>query len=67
MIVTMKTDPMKALKAEIAIGIGELDRGDFQAHGEAGLVQFANDICRSGRIRLNALCLKVAAKVQKKK
>jgi hypothetical protein len=67
MIAMMKADPMKALKSEIAIGIVELNRGDFQTYDEAGLAQLANDICRRGRIRLNALRLKVAAKVQRKK
>ena len=56
-----------ALKSEIAIGIEDLDRGRFQAYNDASLMQLADDVCRLGRIGLNALRLKVAAKVHKKK
>ena len=56
-----------ALKSEIAIGIGELDHSLFQTYNDASLMQLADDVCRLGRIRLNALRLKVAAKVHKKK
>ncbi len=54
-----------ALKSDIAIGIKDLTRGNFQTYDDAK--QLAVEICRDGRIRLNALRLKVAAKVHKKK
>jgi hypothetical protein len=54
-----------ALKSEIAIGIKDLARGNFQTYDDAK--QLADEICRSGRMRLNALRLKVAAKVHGKK
>jgi hypothetical protein len=56
-----------ALKSEIAIGIKDLARGNFQTYDETNLMQLANRICQRGRIRLNALRLKVAAKVHGKK
>jgi len=54
-----------ALKSEIAIGIKDLARGNFQTYDDAA--QLADDICQRGKIRLNALRLKVAAKVHAKK
>ena len=56
-----------ALKSEIAIGIKDLVRGRFQTYNGANLMQLADDICQIGRIRLNALRLKVAARVHGKK
>jgi hypothetical protein len=56
---------LAALKRGIEVGIKDLDRGRFQAYEDAK--QLVNDICRRGRIRLNALRLKVAAKVHAKK
>ena len=53
-----------ALKSEIEIGINDLNRGNFQTYDNAK--QLADEICRTGRIRLNALRLKVAAKVRGK-
>ncbi len=54
-----------ALKREIAVGIKDLDHGRFQTYDDAK--QLADDVCRCGRIRLNALRLKVAGKVHGEK
>jgi len=56
-----------ALKHEIAAGIEDFTHGRFQVYNETNLMQLADDISRSGRIRLHALRLKVAAKVQNKR
>lgn len=56
-----------ALKSEIAIGIKDLVRGRFQTYNDTNLMHLANEISQRGRIRLNALHLKVAAKVHGKK
>lgn len=53
------------LKSKIAIGIKDLARGNFQTYDDAE--QLVDNIRQRGRIRLNALRLKVAAKVQGKK
>jgi len=55
------------LKRELAVGIDDLDHGRFQTYTDANLMHLVADIGRAGRIRLNALRLKVAAKVHKKK
>jgi hypothetical protein len=54
-----------ALKREIEVGIEGLERGRFHTYDDAQ--QFADEICRRGRSRLNAFRLKVAAKVHAKK
>jgi hypothetical protein len=51
-----------ALKRELAAGVDDLDHGRFQTYSDANLVQLADDVGRTGRIRL-----KVAAKVHAKK
>jgi len=56
-----------ALKREIALGIEDLAHGRFQTYNDANVAQLVGDIERHGRIRLNALRLEVAAKVQRKK
>lgn len=53
-----------ALRSEITIGIKDLDRDNFQIYNDSK--QLADEICGIGRIRLNALRLKAAAKVQRK-
>ena len=55
------------LKREIAVGVEDLDRGRFQTYSDANIMQLADDIGRIGRIRLNGLRLKVAAKGHGKK
>ena len=55
------------LKREIAVGVEDLDRERFQTYSDANIMQLADDIGRIGRIRLNGLRLKVAAKVHGKK
>ncbi|TAK94639.1 MAG: hypothetical protein EPO07_16410 [Verrucomicrobia bacterium] len=54
------------LKRKLAAGVNDLDHGSFQTYSDANLMQLADDVGRTGRIRLNGLHLKVAAKVQKK-
>ena len=56
-----------ALKRELAVGIEDFVRGRFQTYSDANVIQLADDIGRLGRTRLNALRLKVAAKVHGKK
>ena len=63
----MKDDLTKALKSAIATGIKELSGGRFQTHNDANIMGLADDVCRLGRIRINALRQKDAAKVQRKK
>ena len=58
---------LAGLKREIAVGVGDLDRGRFQTHSDANITQLADTVGRRGRIRLNGLRLKVAAKVHRKK
>jgi len=53
------------LKREIATGCEDLYRDCFQTYGDATCL--ADEVCRRGIIRLNALRLKVAAKVHGKK
>jgi hypothetical protein len=60
----MEAGLMKALKSKIAVGIKDLDNARFQTYNDAK--QLADDVCRCGRIRLNALRLKAAAKILKK-
>ena len=55
------------LKREIAVGVEDLVRERFQTYSDANIMQLAGDIGRTGRIRLNGLRLKVAAKVHGKK
>ena len=55
------------LKREIAVGVEDLDREHFQTYSDANIMQLADDIGRTGRIRLNGLRLKVVAKVYGKK
>jgi hypothetical protein len=61
----MEAGPMKVLKSRIAVGLKDLDHGRFRTYDDAE--QLVDDICRRGRIRLNGLRLKVAAKVHGKK
>ena len=51
------------LKREIAVGVGDLDRERFQTYSDVNVMQLADDIGRTGRIRLNGLRLEGAAKV----
>jgi hypothetical protein len=67
MIAVIEADSMKSLKSKIAVGIDDLNLGRFQTYSDADFMQLADDVGRLGRIRLNALRLKVAAKVQKRK
>ena len=55
-----------ALKRELAAGVDDLDHGRFQSYSDANLMHLADDVGQTGRIRLNGLRLKVAAKVQRK-
>ena len=64
---TVNEIKLAALKREIAVGIDDLGHGRFQIYTDANLMQLAENIGRTGRIRLNDLHLKVAAKVQKSK
>jgi hypothetical protein len=61
----MEAPLMKALKSQIAVGVSSLDQGRFQTYDDAE--QLSDDICQRGRIRLNSLRLKVAAKVHGKR
>jgi hypothetical protein len=56
-----------ALKRELAVGIEDLIHGRFRTYNDTNIMQLADDVSRSGFIRLNALRLKVAAKVHGKK
>lgn len=56
-----------ALKSEIEIGVKDFVHGRFQTYNDTNLMQLANEISQRGRIQFNALRLKAAAKVHKKK
>jgi len=56
-----------ALKREIAVGIKDLVHDRYTAYSDANIMQLADEVGHDGRIWLNALRLKVAAKVHGKK
>jgi hypothetical protein len=43
---------LAALKREIAIGVDDLERGQHQTYNDANVMQLAEDVGRSGRVRL---------------
>jgi hypothetical protein len=55
------------LKRDIFEGIQDVEDGRFKIYSNSNLMQLADEISRSGRIRLNALRLKAASKGQPKK
>jgi hypothetical protein len=55
------------LKHLITVGVDDLKHGRYQTYNDSNLMQLADEISQRGRIRLNALRLKVAAKVHGKK
>ena len=66
---TVDETKLAALKREIAAGIDDLDHGRFRTYTDANVTQLADDIGRTGRIRLNGLrpASGIAPKVHGKK
>ena len=58
---------LAALKNSLATSVRDLDEGRFQTYSDASLMKLADEIGRTGRIRLNGRRLKVVAKVHGKK
>jgi hypothetical protein len=56
-----------ALKKKIVAGVQDLASGRYRTYDDATVMQLAEEVSLHGRARLNALRLKVAAKVQRKK
>jgi hypothetical protein len=49
---TFKQRHLAALKHEIALGVQDLERGRYQTHTDANVMQLAEDVGRTGRERL---------------
>ena len=49
---TFKRRQLAALKRDIAVGIEQLDRGQYEQFDEGDVMKLADDVCRSGRARL---------------
>jgi hypothetical protein len=56
-----------ALKRNIMVGIEDLAAGRYLTYDDAAVLELAKEVSLHGRARLNALGLKVAAKVHGKK
>jgi hypothetical protein len=54
------------LKKKIMAGVEDLASGRYRTGDDATVMQLAEEVSLDGRARLNALCLKVAAKRRKK-
>ncbi len=52
---TVDETKLAALKREIAAGIDGLDHARYQTYTDANVTQLADDIGRTGRIRLSGL------------
>jgi len=48
------------LKHLITVGVDDLKHGRYQTYNDSNLMQLADEISQRGRIRLNALRLKIA-------
>jgi len=44
-----------ALEHDVEVGLKDLDSGRFEVYAEANLIDLANEVCCSGRKRLNAM------------
>jgi hypothetical protein len=49
---TFKQRHLAALKREIALGVDDLERGQYQTYNDANVMQLAEDVGRAGRERL---------------
>jgi hypothetical protein len=49
---TFKQRHLTALKREVALGIDDLERGQYQTYDDANVMQLAEDVGRAGRERL---------------
>ena len=49
---SFKTRQLAVLKRDLAMGIDQLDNGDYQAYDDANVMQLAEDVGRTGRERL---------------
>ena len=66
---SFKQHQLAALKRDIAVGIDDLEHGRYRTYTDANVMQLAEDVGRTGFIRLNGLrpARGIAAKVQRKK
>jgi hypothetical protein len=49
---TFKQRHLAALKREVALGVEDLDRRQYQTYNDANVMQLAEDVGRAGRERL---------------
>ena len=49
---TFKQRQLAVLKREIALGVDDLERGQYQTYNDANVMQLAEDVGRAGRERL---------------
>ena len=64
---TVDETKLAALKRQLAVGINDLDHGRFQSYNADNLMLLADDVGRTGRIHMDGLRLKAAAKVNGRK